>query len=160
VNKINDVLGQMIPSIIGFLASAIGLGGIGAKIRSILETLQKPVNKALDFVIKTGLKLAGPIIRGLKGVSGKVIAKVAAGKAWVKGKVEAGKEWAKGKIAGGAGSVKAAESSFSAGGYSHRPYVAEGKPGTGMMVASTPQPVEEFLSSILSAMAANRVGTG
>jgi hypothetical protein len=42
-------------------------------------------------VIKTGLKLAGPLIRGLKGVSGKVKAKVAAGKAWVKGKVQAGK---------------------------------------------------------------------
>ena len=45
------------------------------------ELAGKPVNKALDFVIKTGLKLAGPIIRGIKGVSGKVKAKVAAGKA-------------------------------------------------------------------------------
>ena len=80
VNKINDVLGQMVPIIIGFLASVIGLGGIGAKIREIVQTLQKPVNKALDFVINTGLKLAGPIIRGLAGVSGKVKAKVAAGK--------------------------------------------------------------------------------
>ena len=89
VNKINDVLGQMVPIIIGFLASLIGLGGIGQKIRAIVETLQKPVTKALDFVIKTGLKLAGPIIRGIKGISGKVKAKVAAGKAWVKGKAEA-----------------------------------------------------------------------
>ena len=88
VNKINDVLGQMVPIIIGFLASVIGLGGIGQKIREIVETLQKPINKALDFVIKTGLKLAGPIIRGIKGISGKVKAKVAAGKAWVKGKAD------------------------------------------------------------------------
>jgi hypothetical protein len=101
VNKINDVLGQMVPIIIGFLASLVGLGGIGAKIRSIIETLQKPVTKALNFVIKTGLKLAGPIIRGIKGISGKVKAKVAAGKAWVKGKVEAGKQWAKGKVDAG-----------------------------------------------------------
>ena len=101
VNKINDVLGQMVPIIIGFLASLIGLGGIGQKIRAIVETLQKPVTKALDFVIKTGLKLAGPIIRGIKGISGKVKAKVAAGKAWVKGKAEAGKQWAKPKIYGG-----------------------------------------------------------
>ena len=79
VNKINDVLGQMVPIIIGFLASLVGLGGIGQKIRAIVETLQKPVTKALDFVIKTGLKLAGPIIRGIKGISGKVKAKVAAG---------------------------------------------------------------------------------
>ncbi|MDX3656193.1 hypothetical protein PV646_02635 [Streptomyces sp. ID05-26A] len=79
VNKINDVLGQMVPLIIGFLASAIGLGGIGAKIRSIIETLQKPVNKALDWVIKKGLALAGPIIRGVKGVGAKIKAKVLGG---------------------------------------------------------------------------------
>lgn len=101
VNKINDVLGQMVPIIIGFLASAIGLGGIGAKIKSIIETLQKPVNKALDWVIKKGLTLAGPIIRGVKGVAGKVKAKVAAGKAWVKGKVDKGKQWVKSKVYGG-----------------------------------------------------------
>lgn len=98
VNKINDVLGQMVPILIGFLASVIGIGGIGQKIRQIVETLQKPVNKALDFVIKTGLKLAGPIIRGIKGFAGKVKAKVAAGKAWVKGKAEAGKKWVTGKV--------------------------------------------------------------
>lgn len=72
VNKINDVLGQMVPILIGFLASAIGLGGIGQKIREIIQKLQKPVNQALDFVIKTGLKLAGPIIRGIKGFAGKM----------------------------------------------------------------------------------------
>ena len=86
VAKIENVLGQMIPIIIGFLASAIGLGGIGQKIRQIIETLQKPVNQALDFVISTGLKLAGPLIRGLKGLGSKAKAKFAAGKAWVKGK--------------------------------------------------------------------------
>ena len=101
VNKIDDVLGQMVPIIIGFLANVIGLGGIGEKIRSIVQKLKKPVNQALDFVIKTGLKLAGPIIRGIKGISGKVKAKVAAGKAWVKGKAEAGKQWVKKKVYGG-----------------------------------------------------------
>lgn len=98
VNKINDVLGQMVPILIGFLASVLGLGGIGEKIRSIVQTLQKPVNKALDFVIKTGLKLAGPIIRKLKGVSKKVKSKVAAGKAWVKGKAKAAKKFVKKKV--------------------------------------------------------------
>ena len=80
VAKIEDVLGQMVPILIGFLASVIGLGGIGQKIREIIGKLQKPVTKAIDFVIKTGLKLAGPIIRGLKGIGGKVKAKVAAGR--------------------------------------------------------------------------------
>ena len=105
VDKINDVLGQMVPIIIGFLANVIGLGGIGEKVRSIVQKLQKPITKALDFVIKTGLKLAGPIIRGIKGISGKVKAKVAAGKAWVKGKVEAGKQVGQGQ--GGAAAEEA-----------------------------------------------------
>ena len=100
VDKINDVLGQMVPILIGFLASAIGLGGIGQKIRQIVETLQKPVKQALDFVIKTGLKLAGPIIRGIKGISGKVKAKVAAGKAFVKGKATAGLRKVKDRFSG------------------------------------------------------------
>ena len=79
VNKINDVLGQMVPLIIGFLASAIGLGGIGAKIREILDTLQKPVTKAIDGVINTGLKLAGPLIRTVKNLGGKLKAKLRGG---------------------------------------------------------------------------------
>ena len=52
-------------------------------------------------MIKTGLKLAGPIIRGIAGISKKVKAKVAAGKAWVKGKAEAGKAWVKEKFTDG-----------------------------------------------------------
>ena len=96
-NKINDVLGQMIPLIIGFLASAIGLGGIGQKVREIITKLQKPINAALDFVIKKGLQLAGPVIRGLKGIGSKVKSKVASGKAWVKGKVRGGDDTPAGK---------------------------------------------------------------
>ena len=91
VAKVENALGQMVPILIGFIASVLGIGGIGEKIRSIIQAIQKPVNKALDFLIKTGLKLAGPIIRGIKGISAKVKAKVAAGKAYVKGKIEAGK---------------------------------------------------------------------
>ncbi|MFE5409437.1 hypothetical protein [Microbacterium sp. NPDC056569] len=101
VAKIESALGQMVPILIGFIASVLGIGGIGEKIRSIIQSIQKPINKALDFLIKTGLKLAGPIIRGVKGITTKVKAKVAAGKAWVKGKVEAGKAWASEKAAKG-----------------------------------------------------------
>lgn len=101
VNKINDVLGQMVPIIIGFLASVIGLGGIGQKIREIVTTLQRPVNAALDFVIKKGLQLAGPIIRGLKGIGSRARAKIASGKAWVKGKAASARD----RLTGGATSA-------------------------------------------------------
>ncbi|GAA1758281.1 hypothetical protein [Kocuria aegyptia] len=101
VAKIENVLGQIVPILIGFLASVLGLGGIGQKIREIVTALQKPVKQALDFVIKTGLKLAGPIIRGLTKLGGKVKGKIAAGKAFVKGKVAAGKSYVKGKVKAG-----------------------------------------------------------
>jgi hypothetical protein len=140
VNKINDVLGQMVPIIIGFLASVIGLGGIGQKIREIVEKLQKPVNKALDFVIKTGLKLAGPVIRGFKNISGKVKKKVAAGKAYVKGKVEAGKAYVKGKVA----AVKeffSFRKKFDVDGEQHTLYTAPGSDR--LIVESTPTELDK-----------------
>jgi len=148
VTKINDVLGQMVPIIIGFLASVIGLGGIGQKIREIIQKLQKPVNKALDFVIKTGLKLAGPIIRGLKGISGKVKAKVAAGKAWVRGKAEAGKRWVKGKAVSAVRAVRdwfALRKNFTAADGAHALYWQGRGAGARLTVASTPTPVDAVL---------------
>ncbi|MGV9711221.1 deaminase domain-containing protein [Gordonia sp. NPDC003424] len=166
VAKIEDALGQMVPILIGFLANVIGIGGIGEKIRAIIGRLQKPINKALDFVIKTGLKLAGPIIRGLKGIGSKVKGKVKAGKEWVKGKVDAGKEWVKGKMPGGKdrggkepdGKDKGTkhgplEKPFDLKGYGHRVFVADrGKPGKAM-VASNPQPIDELVRTILAAIA-------
>jgi hypothetical protein len=148
VDKINDVLGQMVPIIIGFLASAIGLGGIGQKIRQIIETLQKPVNKALDFVIKTGLKLAGPIIRGIKGIGAKVKGKIAAGKAWVKSKAEAGKKWVTSKAAGAMRAVRdwfTLRKSFTAADGAHTLYWTGRGPGAKLTVATTPTPVDKVL---------------
>ncbi|MFF2372259.1 hypothetical protein [Agromyces sp. NPDC058110] len=106
IEKVDAALGRMVPILIGFMASVLGIGGIGEKIRSILKAIQRPVNKALDALIKAGLKVAGPIIRGIKGIGAKVKAKVAAGKAWVKGKAEAGKAWVKGKAAGALSGAK------------------------------------------------------
>jgi hypothetical protein len=149
VNKINDVLGQMVPIIIGFLASVIGLGGIGQKIREIVEKLQKPVNKALDFVIKKGLQLAGPIIRGLKGLSSKVKAKVAAGKAWVKGKVEAGKKWVKGKVEKVKAAVRGLTKGFAMRGAGHTLTLRSGMPRVLEMASGSPGVLSGKIAGVL-----------
>jgi len=117
VDKVESALGQMVPILIGFIASVLGIGGIGQKIRSIITALQKPVMKAVDFVIKQGLKLAGPIIRGLKGIGGKVKAKVAAGKVWVKGKASQVKS----------AIVRLFKKSFSVSGTTHTVEAADGE---------------------------------
>ncbi|MEO9326045.1 hypothetical protein ABFT23_21305 [Nocardioides sp. C4-1] len=150
--KIEDVLGQMVPVLIGFLASVLGVGGIGEKIKSIIQTLQKPFTKAIDVVIKAGLKLAGPVIRGVTGLGAKAKKKVAAGKAYVKGKVDAGKTWTKDKIAG-----LRERAGFSARGTSHSVTVTGDKPeNVKITVASTPR---EAGAAMTRAMAAADIDT-
>lgn len=95
---IENTLAKILPLLIGFLASLLGLGGISGKIQEILKKVQKPVEKAVDFVINGALKLARPIINAAKRGAAWAKGKVEKGKAWAKGKVEKGKAWAKGKV--------------------------------------------------------------
>jgi len=158
VDKVESALSQMVPILIGFIASVLNISGIGEKIRSILQSLRKPLNKALDFLIKTGLKLAGPIIRGIKGISTKVKAKVAAGKAWVKGKAETGKAWVKGKAETGKAWVKGKAAmlrqwftirrAFEASdGTAHALYWSSREPAARLTVASVATPVDALLKT-------------
>jgi hypothetical protein len=91
---IERTLAKILPLAISFLASLLGLGGIGEKVKQIIDTVRKPITKAVDKVVLGAVnwfkKTFGGAARWVKG-------KVAAGKAWVKGKVEAGKKWVKGK---------------------------------------------------------------
>jgi hypothetical protein len=48
---IENALAKSIPILIGFLAALLGVGGIAAKVKQIFQTLSKPVNKAVDWVI-------------------------------------------------------------------------------------------------------------
>ncbi|MFW0784986.1 deaminase domain-containing protein [Gordonia sp. CPCC 206044] len=161
VAKIEDALGQMVPVLIGFLASVIGIGGIGQKIRAIVDRLRKPITKALDVVIGAGLKLAGPIIRGVKGIGSKAKEKAAAGKEWVTGKVKAGKEWVKGKLPGATPdhakgpevTHRPLEKRFDLKGFGHRVFVPDSGVGGKAMVASNPQPIDQLVRTILAAIA-------
>ncbi|MEM7102188.1 MAG: DUF4157 domain-containing protein [Bacteroidota bacterium] len=49
--QIENVLAMTIPLIFKFLAKLIGIGGIPAKIQSIIEKIRTPMEKALDAVI-------------------------------------------------------------------------------------------------------------
>ncbi|MGW7253696.1 phage tail protein [Streptomyces sp. NPDC054834] len=48
---IERALARSVPVLLGFLASLLGLGGIAAKVRQIVQALSKPVNRAVDWVI-------------------------------------------------------------------------------------------------------------
>ena len=50
------------PILIGFLASLLGLGGIADKIKKIIETIQKPVMKVVDWVVGKAVALGKKFI--------------------------------------------------------------------------------------------------
>jgi 5-methylcytosine-specific restriction endonuclease McrA len=72
---IEKTLSRMLPVLIGFLASLLGLGGISGKIKKLLETLQKPTNAVVDWVVTKAIKYGKKFIGFAKKVGGKVKAK-------------------------------------------------------------------------------------
>ncbi|TDN93075.1 hypothetical protein [Microbacterium sp. BK668] len=80
---IEKTLGRMVPVIIGFMASLLGLGGISGKIRAILEKIQEPVGKAIDWVVgkavafgKKALTLGKKLLAKAKDLGKKAIGKI------------------------------------------------------------------------------------
>jgi Domain of unknown function (DUF4157)/Bacterial protein of unknown function (DUF922) len=63
--KLEQVMHQGMPVVIGFLADQVGLGGIGTAIKDIITPLRAAVDKALNWLID---KLKG----GIKGLIGAV----------------------------------------------------------------------------------------
>jgi len=69
-NMVETALARAIPVVIGFLASLLGVGGISEKIKSVIETIRKPINSAIDWVIHKAValvKAAGKFIASLFG---------------------------------------------------------------------------------------------
>jgi hypothetical protein len=78
--KIEQTLAKMVPVLIGFLASLLGLGGISEKVKKAIETVQKPVNKSIDWVIGKavhyGKRFLGSVKDRVKGAAKKLGTKV------------------------------------------------------------------------------------
>jgi hypothetical protein len=116
--KIEQSLARLIPLIIGFLASLLGLGGIAEKVRAIIARIQAPVNRAIDFVIDKAVAL-------VKAGAG-VVAKAARSLfSWARAK--AGFEDASGKT--------------------HSIYVDAEAGSPKLMIASSPLPARQFLEA-------------
>jgi hypothetical protein len=108
-NFVENALSKALPVAISFLASLLGVGGIGQKIRSIIEKVREPVNKAIDGVVggvvKTFKKFSkkfgiDKLIKKAKGGIDKVKGKIKQGVNLVKNKIKQGVNWAKGKVKG------------------------------------------------------------
>jgi hypothetical protein len=94
---VEDSLAKAIPLVIGFLASLLGLGDFGAKIRGVMDKVREPVNLAIDWVLT---KVVNPLVgfagRGAEWAMGKA----KAGAAWVKGKAGEARAWGREKVEG------------------------------------------------------------
>lgn len=75
--KIADGLGKGLSLAIGFLASLLGLGGIGETVRGIIDKVRAPIKNLVDGLIDGAVRMA-------KRLFGRPAA-------WVRGKYEAGK---------------------------------------------------------------------
>ncbi len=95
-SRVEDALAQALPLAISFLASLLGLGGVGDKVRGIIEKVQGPINKAIDKVVTGAVKTFKKMFKG-------PIAKAKKAKQWVTDKVDKGKQWAKDKVEGAKG---------------------------------------------------------
>ncbi len=68
---IEKALALSIPVLIGFLAAVLGLGNIAEKVKSIFQTITKPVTKAIDWVIGKIVAAGKAIWNKLKARFGK-----------------------------------------------------------------------------------------
>ncbi len=67
---VENALARAIPVVIGFLAALLGIGGLSDKIKSVIESVRKPINVAIDWVIGEAValvKAAGTAVAGLFG---------------------------------------------------------------------------------------------
>jgi len=80
---IEKTLAKTLPIVLGFLASLLGLGGISDKIKSILQTIQKPVMSVVDKLVAGAVKYGKKLIKGAKKLGKKALGGV---KAMLRGK--------------------------------------------------------------------------
>jgi hypothetical protein len=105
---IEKTLGKMIPVLLGFLASLLGLGGISEKIKEILKTIQKPIMSVVDKLVAGAVKYGKKLIAGAKKLGKKALGKLGIGR---DKRAEPKQEKDKAKVA-----QKAADDAFKAAG--------------------------------------------
>ncbi|MEI8382941.1 MAG: DUF4157 domain-containing protein [Planctomycetota bacterium] len=62
---VEAALAKSIPVAIGFLASLLGIGDLGDKIKKVIDKIQAPINKVIDWLIKKAVALVKTIGKAL-----------------------------------------------------------------------------------------------
>jgi hypothetical protein len=80
-DAVEKAMAKAIPVIVGFLARLIGLGGIGEKVKNVIQKIRKPIDNAIDkvvdWIVEKGKKLWGMVVKGAGAVKekGKAVVK-------------------------------------------------------------------------------------
>ena len=67
IDKVEQSLAKALPLAISFLASLLGLGGISDKVRTIIQKVKAPIDKAIDFVVMGAVRGAKKLFGWAKG---------------------------------------------------------------------------------------------
>lgn len=73
-NYIEKTMVKGLTVMISFLASLLGLDGIAARIRGVIESIRAKIDRAIDRVIDFVLKKAGKFVGSVRGTGGRVAA--------------------------------------------------------------------------------------
>ena len=101
--KIESTLARLLPLALSFLGSLLGLGGLGDKIKAIVEKARQPMARAIDWAVNGVVKATAPIWMAAKRGADK------ARGIYEKGKAKATAAYEKGKGAVSAGAAKVRE---------------------------------------------------
>ena len=102
IKGVENALAKSLPVVISFLASLLGLDGIGSKIQAIFQKLRKPMETAVNWVIDKGTKAfkavgnkfnKSKVGKKFNAVKDSAREKYKAGKQWVEDKKAAGQQW-------------------------------------------------------------------
>lgn len=66
---VENALARSIPVVLGFFAALLNLNGISDQIRSIVEKIRAPINKAIDWIILKAASLVKSLLRKDEGKS-------------------------------------------------------------------------------------------
>lgn len=122
--------------LLGFLASVLGLSGIGDKIRAIIQRVRAMVDRAIDAILNV-------MVKPFKWIARKAAPLVARGKAAVK-RGKAAVQRARAAVA----RFLFPRRNFSGGGENHTLYFAGEGENSPLMVASTPRTLLKFVTEL------------
>lgn len=128
---VENALARAVPVLISLFASVLGLGNIAKQVKSVINTITKPIKKAIDWVVDKAVAIAKKVVGKIKSGAKKV------------------KEKAKEKIEELISWWKERRKFRSKDGGNHSIYYrGEGKRAD-LMIASTPDTIENFLNTKL-----------